>query len=72
MFATAGTFECEWLLEEYRDTVATDVKAMMVKAEADLVRMSRTVLIHSRLFNQPSLAGTGGAAGDEPLEAGWS
>lgn len=50
-YFTAGLVECEWLLEEYRDTIFNDVKALMTKGEADLMRMSRTVIIHSRVLS---------------------
>jgi len=50
-YTTPGLVECEWLLEEYRDTVVNDVKAMLAKGEADLMRMSRKCLIHSRVLS---------------------
>lgn len=49
-YSTPGVVECEWLLEEYRDAVVNDVKSIMAKSEADLMRMSRRVLIHSRVL----------------------
>ena len=49
-YNTPGVVECEWLLEEYRETVVNDVKAMLAKGEADLMRMSRKCLIHSRVL----------------------
>merc|ERR1712100_565597 len=50
-YNTPGVVECEWLLEEYRETVVNDVKAMLNKGEADLMRMSRKCLIHSRVLS---------------------
>lgn len=43
-----GYVECEWLLDDYRQMALNDIKAMMQKGEADLMRMARKVIIHSR------------------------
>ena len=47
-----GYVECEWLLEDFRTTSVNDWKAMAAKSEADLMRMARKVIIHSRVVSQ--------------------
>ena len=44
-----GLVECEWLLEEYRQEMYEDVRALLRKGENDLMRMARKVIIHSRI-----------------------
>lgn len=46
----AGMMECEWLIEEFRDACTSDMKGLLAKGEQDLMRMTRKVLIHSRVF----------------------
>jgi hypothetical protein len=47
-----GCDECEWLLDDFRSSTLNDVNAMLAKAEADLMRMTRKVIIHSRVLSQ--------------------
>ena len=44
-----GYQQCEWLLSDYRSSSLNDIKAMMRRNENDLLRMSRRVIIQSRV-----------------------
>jgi len=46
-----GSAECEWLLEDYRENCANEIRAMIGKGEDDLTRMARKVIIHSRILS---------------------
>ena len=45
-----GYIQCEWLLQDFRNTVTSDIRQLMRKGEEDLMRMARKVIIHSRVL----------------------
>lgn len=44
-----GFMQCEWLLEDFRAQVAQHVREHIDRSEADFLRLSRKVVIHSRV-----------------------
>jgi len=45
-----GYLQCKWLLSDFSDNVASEFQINLRKGEADLLRMSRQVLIRSRIL----------------------
>ena len=52
--APLGYEQCLWLLEMQRNAVSMEMRAYTVRAERDLARMCRRVLVTSRVLNQPA------------------
>ena len=71
-----GYVQCEWLLEDFRQSVAGDVRQLMRKGEEDLMRMSRKVIIHSRILasGEARTGEEGPLGGDDPhaLSSQWA
>lgn len=45
-----GYLQCKWLLSDFSDNVANEFQITLRKGEADLLRMSRQVLVRSRIL----------------------
>ena len=39
-----GYLQCEWLLSDFRNATANELKAALLKSESDLLRMSRKAI----------------------------
>ena len=48
-----GYLQCEWLLSDFRNATANELKAALLKSESDLLRMSRKAIVQSRLLTRP-------------------
>jgi len=46
-----GFMQCEWLLDDYKDTASNEMKQFILRSEADLLRMTRKVIIQSRVLH---------------------
>jgi len=45
-----GYVQCKWLLADFSDNVAAEFQNHLAKGEGDLLRLSREMLIHSRIL----------------------